>query len=180
MYSKIIEQDCLETLQDHRLVSMIKGKRFLITGSNGLIGNYFTHLLHVANEYFKAEVKATCFSKHEPSWTNEEFEFITGDLTPRHFLNFPVDYIIHGATYPRPRLFSTNELETIGLNVDVTERLLSLSQVVGAKMLFLSSSEVYGQPPLEDLPTSESYTRTFQTDNVRSAYVDILFWEVIL
>ena len=169
MYSKIIEEDCLEILQDSRLLNMIKGKSFLITGSNGLIGNYFTHLFHIANEYFDADIMAYCYSKHEPSWATLKFEYHTGDLTDHgpFWLDCP-DYIIHGATYPRPRIFLQNELETIALNVNVLQRLLGLER----KLLFLSSSEVYGQPPLEDLPTDENYTRTFQTDNVRSAYVE--------
>ena len=172
MYSKIIEQDCLEILQDRKLVDSIKGKRFLITGSNGLIGNYFATLLDVANREFDADITAYCYSKHKPNWTNKKFEFITGDISISFVTRFPVDYVIHGATYPRPRILLANELETIGLNVDVTWNLLNLSSAMGAKLLFLSSSEVYGQPPLEDLPTRENYTRTFPTDNIRSAYVE--------
>ncbi len=109
MYSKIIEEDCLEILQDVRLLNMIKGKSFLITGSNGLIGNYFTHLLHVANEYFNADTMAYCISKHKPSWRNGKFYHATFDLSSREAFPecFSMDYIIHGATYPRPRLFST-------------------------------------------------------------------------
>lgn len=166
----IIEKDCLEVLQ-HNDLSDLTGKTFFITGSNGLIGNYFATLLDLANRKFNTHIKAYCISKHSPIWTNETFSFVTQDMSSPFLFEHQVDYIIHGACYAQPSKFVNNELETIALNVDATHALLEVAKNWKAKLLLLSSSEVYGNPPSGEIPTKETYPGNSLTSNTRAAYV---------
>jgi len=167
----MIETECSKILEALD-VSAIAGKSFLITGSNGLIGNYFATLLDVANTKFNAGVKAYCISKHPPKWVNNSFAFITQDLSQPFKFGHQVDYIIHTACYSAPRKFLDNELETIALNVNATQNLLEVARKYKARFLFLSSAAIYGNPPQSEIPTKETYPGNSLTSSMRAAYIE--------
>lgn len=167
----MIKTECSKILEALG-VNAIANKSFLITGSNGLIGNYFATLLDVANTKFNAGVKAYCVSKHPPKWTNDSFTFITQDLCQPFNFEHQVDYIIHAACYSAPRKFLNNELETIALNVNATQTLLEVARKYKARFLFLSSAAIYGNPPQSEIPTRETYPGNSLTSNIRAAYIE--------
>lgn len=167
----IIETECNKILEVFG-TSAIAGKSFLITGSNGLIGNYFATLLDVANTKFNTGVKAYCISKHPPKWTNHSFTFITQDLSQPFKFEHRVDYIVHAACYSAPQKFLNSELETIALNVKATQTLLEVARKYKARFLFLSSAEVYGNPPQSEIPTRETYSGNSLTSSIRAAYIE--------
>ena len=170
MELSIIKKDCLEVLQSFDELNTLRGKTFLITGSNGLIGNYLATLLDVANKTFNTNIKAYCISKHSPNWSNDSFTFITQDLSKPLLFDHHVDYVVHAACYARPIKFLNNELDTIVLNVNATQILLEIAKRHGARFVFLSSSEVYGSPPPGEIPTKETYPGNSLTSNTRAAY----------
>jgi dTDP-glucose 4,6-dehydratase/UDP-glucuronate decarboxylase len=64
-----------------------------------------------------------------------------------------------------------NNIKTSLINVVGVESLLSyMLSTGGGKLLFLSTSEIYGNPPEHMLPTPESYGGTYTLDNNREAY----------
>ena len=67
MNSAIIKEDCKNLLAGFSRIHDLDHKTFLITGSNGLIGNYFVNLLSVANDLYHTNIKAYCISKHDLS-----------------------------------------------------------------------------------------------------------------
>lgn len=170
--TNIIEQDCLEILKHFNGLPELKNKTFLITGSNGLIGNYFIRLLDIVNQECDANIMAYCVSKHAAKWTNQDFVFATLDLT--QYLDLPIrrkiDYIIHAAGYAAPVKFLSNELETIALNTKTLEQLLLWAEFEKAKLLFLSSSEIYGNST--EIPTKETYMGTFPVNHPRASYTE--------
>jgi len=80
------------------------------------------------------------------------------------------DYIIHGATYAQPKKFIQNYMDTIHLNTTVTERLLKKAKQDNATLLFLSSSEVYGNPDENHIPTKEDYPGLCSPVDIRAIY----------
>lgn len=172
MNSDIIKKDCINLLNSFNTVEDLSNKIFLITGSNGLIGNYFVNFLSTANKLFDTNIKAYCISKHPPTWQDSGFDYISRDLSKPFSFEHPVDYIIHAACYARPQKFMQNELETIALNVDASRILLETARINKAKFLFLSTSEIYGNPPSEEIPTKETYPGNSLTSSSRSGYVE--------
>jgi dTDP-glucose 4,6-dehydratase/UDP-glucuronate decarboxylase len=170
--SAIIREDCKKLLNNFDGLRDLHNKTVLITGSNGLIGNYFVNLLSIANEFNNANIKAYCISKHDPVWKDSNFKYISRDLAQRFSFRHNVDYIFHCACYGRPQKFLQNELETIALNVDATKTLLNIARENNAKFLFLSTSEIYGNPSPEQIPTSETYPGNSLTSSGRAAYVE--------
>jgi UDP-glucose 4-epimerase len=86
---------------------------------------------------------------------HSEFEFVQGDV--RDFklllgLGSQVDAMMHLAAYKIPRY--GNALETLNVNVKGIENVLKVSQKVGCRVVFASTSDVYGKNP--NLPYSEN------------------------
>jgi UDP-glucose 4-epimerase len=63
-----------------------------------------------------------------------------------------VDYVVHLAAYKIPRY--GNVLDTLQINLKGTENVLEFARVVGCKVVFASTSDVYGKN--SDVPFSET------------------------
>jgi len=172
MNSTIIREDCIKLINNFNEVNKLFNKTYLITGSNGLVGNYLVNLFSLVNHLYKAKIKVYCISKHAPVWKDDRFVYITQDLSHHFTFKYPVDYILHCACYGRPKKFLENELETISLNINATKTLLDTARTNKAKLVFLSTSEIYGNPPPEEIPTKESYPGNSLTSSSRAAYVE--------
>lgn len=173
---KIIEQDCLEYIKKINF-KPLQGKTVLITGANGLIGTYLIYMLHLANMVQGTDIKIVGISRSTPCQAlsdifENNYKFYSRDLSNMDFsdLQQKTDYIIHGATYAQPGKFLRNYLDTIHLNTSTTENLLKKAKDDGAKFLFLSSSEIYGYPDEENIPTLENYPGLCSSVNIRAIY----------
>lgn len=173
---RFIEQDCREYVEKIDLTPL-KGKTVYITGANGLIGTYMIYMLHLANVIKNIGVNIAAVSKSPPGKHLEEifrdrYVFYAADLSRPDCNCFDIraDYIIHGATYAQPRKFIQNYKDTIHLNTTVTERLLEKAKCDGAVFLFLSSSEVYGNPDEKHIPTGEDFPGLCSPVDVRAVY----------
>jgi len=173
---RFIEQDCLEYIEKIDLTPL-RGKTVYITGANGLIGMYVIYMLHLANVIKNAGINIVAVSKSPPGSHlkdifKDRYTFYSADLIRPDCNCFEekADYIIHGATYAQPKKFIQNYMETIHLNTTVTERLLKKAKNDGATLLFLSSSEVYGNPDEEHVPTGEDYPGLCSPVDVRAIY----------
>jgi UDP-glucuronate decarboxylase len=173
----IIEKDLLEILEKIDL-EKLKDKTVLITGSNGLIGTYLAGLLFKANELKNLNAKVICVSRNSPNKIlsefkdNPNFKFLSADLVKDLNLDEEVDYVIHAACYATPKKFLEDKMNTIKLNTEVTEKLLNLCKKNNASFLFLSSSEIYGQPDEKNIPTLENYNGNCSTTAERATYME--------
>lgn len=185
---KVIEKDCREYL-DKIDLSPLHDKTVLVTGANGLIGTYLIYMFYLKNKINKANINVIAASKSPPCKALEDifnrdikaqeklknnsnlYEFHSVDLTQDSFDWIKnTDYIIHGATYAQPGKFLRNYHDTIQLNTVVTEKLLKKAGSNNAKFLFLSSSEIYGEPDKQNIPTDENYPGLCSAVNVRAIY----------
>ncbi|MDP4109976.1 MAG: NAD-dependent epimerase/dehydratase family protein, partial [Bacillota bacterium] len=173
---KFIERDCLSCLNKIDL-DPLSGKTVYVAGANGLIGTYIIYMLHLANLKKSAGINIIAISKNNPCEKlsdifRDHYAFYTADLANPENLVFPqkADYIVHGATYAQPNKFIKNYNETIRLNTAATEYFLKKAKQEGSRLLFLSSSEVYGEPDDAHIPTKEDYPGLCSPVGVRAIY----------
>ncbi len=80
------------------------------------------------------------------------------------------DYLVHGASIASPPVYRRFPLETIDVNVGGTRQMLELARRGSRAMLFLSSSEIYGDPEDSAIPTPESYLGRVSCTGPRACY----------
>ncbi len=173
---KFIEQDCREYISRIDLTPL-REKTVLITGANGLIGTYLIYMLHLANLENGTGINIEAVSRSAPNKALSEvfeknYRFHPLDLNLPDSLDMlqKADYIIHGATYAQPGKFLRNYLDTIHLNTAVAEKLLQKARVNNADFLYMSSSEVYGEPDAGNIPTPEEFPGLCSPVNIRAIY----------
>lgn len=156
-----------------RFAPRIKDKVFLVSGGAGFLGSYFVETaLNMGGQVFCIDNLITASPKNIHGFKDHpNFTFTEGDITTAH-LPASVDYIVHMASVASPPLIQTFPRETLEGGVLGTLRLLDYAR--GQRglhgFLFTSTSEIYGDPPSEMIPTPETYLGAVNSFGPRSAY----------
>lgn len=129
----------------------LKNKSILITGGTGLVGcNLINALCYVNKErnlgiVLHALVRNVSYAQTRFSQCLYDVHLIEGTVEFPPSFDFPIDYIIHGASPTKSAYFVNKPVETISTIFDGTRNMLSIGKKAGVDgFLFLSSMEVYG------------------------------------
>lgn len=167
--------------------SAMSGRKLLITGGAGFLGYYMVQSVLHWNDRVPApkRIDLTVFDNYArgvPEW----LESLGGrpDLTlSRHDIRLPLpepmpafDYIVHAAGIASPTYYRAHPLETMDANIDGLRRLLEFARAridAGQDFggfIFYSSSEIYGDPVPERIPTPEDYRGNVSCIGPRACY----------
>jgi UDP-glucuronate decarboxylase len=142
--------------------------RMLVTGGAGFLGSHLCerllaegHEVLCLDNFFTGRKKNVKHLLHEPY-----FELIRHDVTLPILLE--VDRIYHLACPASPIHYQYNAIKTIKANVLGTINMLGMAKRVKARILFASTSEVYGDPTVH--PQKEDYWGNVNTIGIRSCY----------
>lgn len=94
--------------------------------------------------------------------------FIKQDVTEFLFLEGPVDYVWHFASPASPIDYLELPIQTLKVGSLGTHKALGLAKAKGARFLFTSTSEVYGDPLVH--PQTEEYWGHVNTIGPRGCY----------
>jgi UDP-glucuronate decarboxylase len=178
--TSVIREDARRVADDlRRELAPLGGTTLLVTGAGGFLGSFLLDVLAaLADEGAGSRchvVAVDNFQVGMPTRVRDlvgrpGFEFLTHDITKPLTPSRPVDWIIHAASIASPTFYRRFPLETIDVNVNGTWRMLELARGGVRGMLSLSSSEIYGDPPAEAIPTPEEYRGNVSSTGPRACY----------
>jgi len=142
--------------------------RNLITGGAGFLGS------HLVDRLMKSGEKVICLDnfftgsqENIENWIGHpSFELICHDITEP--IKLEVDRIWHLACPASPIHYQCNPIKTAKTSFLGTYNMLGLARRFGARILFASTSEVYGNPEIH--PQPEKYNGNVNPIGIRSCY----------
>lgn len=162
-----------------RLESVLEdmaGSRLLLTGAAGFLGRHFIDVLSLANNtLLDKPIEVTATDSYilggEPDKSEPKIVRLKHDIReplPTSLGDF--DFILHAAGIASPFHYRARPIETLEVSVAGTRNTLDLAEQSGARHLFFSSSEVYGDPDPAHVPMMESYRGNVSTQGPRACY----------
>jgi dTDP-glucose 4,6-dehydratase len=144
----------------------------LVAGAAGFLGSHLSSkLLEMGHDVIGLDNFATCDGENLISLRKKSnFRFVEASVSDRTTWGVfeKPDYIFHMASPASPPKYQLLGYETIQANTIGTENLIHLALENESRMLFASTSEVYGDP--EVTPQKESYWGNVNTIGPRSVY----------
>ena len=165
---------------------VLSGRRLLITGGAGFLGYYLVQAPLAWNDLELGDpIHVTVYDNYfrgVPDWL--------AGLTPRtdlelieHDMRLPLpadgghfDAIVHAAGIASPTYYRMHPIETMDANINGLRSLLDYAVVEAdagrplTGFLFFSSSEIYGDPQPDAIPTTETYRGYVSCTGPRACY----------
>jgi UDP-glucuronate decarboxylase len=166
----------------------LEGKRLLITGGAGFLGHYLVQAALAWNRRGARDARPIAVTVYDsyvrgvPRWLaalqdDDALTLVQHDITrplPADLGDFA--YIIHAASIASPTYYRKYPIETMDANVSGLRALLEYARRQQARdrpvegFLFFSSSEIYGDPTPENIPTPETYRGNVSCTGPRACY----------
>lgn len=155
------------------------GSTILLTGAAGFLGSY---VLDVLADWNRTRLKPARILALDNNLVGlpervahlqgrPDIVFFTHDLRQPFEPGEPVHFILHCAGVASPIFYRKYPLETIDVNVSGTRHLLELCRTHPVMaMLHLSTSEIYGDPTADAIPTREDYRGLVSCTGPRACY----------
>ena len=162
-----------------------EGKTILVTGGAGFLGSWVCDVLVKHNAYCICLDNLTSGQPKNIIHLMEEdnFRFINHDISyPIYFgMSYhplgicisdikKIDIVMHMASRASPFEFKVNPISILRSNTLGTLNSLGIAKFHNAIFFYTSTSEVYGNPPKEAVPSPESYFGHVNPVGPRSCY----------
>ncbi|HEA71157.1 MAG TPA: SDR family oxidoreductase [archaeon] len=162
-----------------------EGKTILVTGGAGFLGSWVCDVLVKQNAYC---ICLDNLTSGQPKniihlMKKSNFRFINHDISyPIYFgMSYhplgicigdikKIDIVMHMASRASPFEFKVNPISILRSNTLGTLNSLGIAKFHNAIFFYTSTSEVYGNPPREVVPTPESYFGNVNPVGPRSCY----------
>ncbi len=165
----VIQEGIKEILRSLKNINF-EDQTVLVTGGAGFLGSWLCDVLVEQNaRVICLDNLASGLEKNISHLLGlENFKFIKHDISkPIHF-DEKIDVVMHLASRASPLEFDKFPIQIIKANTLGTWISLGIAKKHGAKFLFTSTSEVYGDAQI--IPTPETYNGNVNPIGIRSCY----------
>jgi UDP-glucuronate decarboxylase len=181
---EIIDEDISSVIQTlGGEVRRLSGKTVLLTGPAGVLAGYLVDTVAQLND--KRLLEKPCrlvgLSRSEIAPDSrlghllgrKDIVFVKHDVVNPYLPQEKVDFIIHAAGRSAPATFQSDPLGTIDVNVNGLRWILDYAKDNAVEsVLYMSSGEIYGNPPKEFIPTPETYNGDVSPLGPRACYTE--------
>lgn len=183
---EVVTSDLMDiTERLHQEFGRMSGQKLLIVGGAGFLGYYLVQSVLFYNQSAAKPIEVTVYDNYIrgiPQW----LKALEGDRHLRlvkHDITHPlpedmeeVDWIIHAASIASPIFYRKHPIATMDANVGGLRTLLDYclkrkdqgKPVAG--FLYYSTSEIYGDPTPDAIPTPETYRGLVSCTGPRACY----------
>lgn len=174
----VIKHDIDEELRRVSHLPSIKRKNILVSGGAGFLGSHFCDLLHELGAHVYCVDNFSTGAKYnvEHLLESDKFKLFDCDVSDPIFIDTvepminEFDYVLHLASIASPKIYQDDPIATLDSGVLGTKNMLEIARRSDATFLLTSTSEVYGDPPDEKIPTPETYCGNVSSIGPRSMY----------
>ena len=162
-------------------LNQLSGSRILFTGGAGFLGYYFIQSLLSQNNNSNKKITIDVYDNYlrgNKLWIkklaseNKNLKLIKKDISKKFLILKSYDYIIHAASIASPTYYRIYPLQTIDANINGIRNILDNSVKMKSLkgLIFFSSSEIYGDPDKNNIPTNENYRGFVSCVGPRACY----------
>jgi len=163
-------KEIINRLEDDSI--SFKEKTILVTGGAGFLGSWVCDVLvrQKANCICLDNLSSGRFENFSHLMEKDNFRFINHDISKPIFFGLThhpngvcvggirrIDIVMHMASRASPFEFSKYPIPILKSNTLGTMNALGIAKAHNALFFYTSTSEVYGNPPDEAIPTAETY-----------------------
>ena len=178
-YDRVLQED-LEWIAGQTLpYEEMRGAYIMVTGATGLVGSMAVKALACCNRILDLGMKILPLIRSEEKAARvfgellerEDICPVVGDITAPVKTEYPVDYIVHGASVTASKVMVTQPVETIRTALVGTEHMLQLAAEKQVRsMVYISSMEAFGVTDPSLPCVREENLGYIDVMNVRSCY----------
>lgn len=173
--SKILIEDLKYIHSNNDNKNFFKNKNILITGYQGFIGYEFTNYFIKYFKELKLKKLILIDIKKKIFLNKSNIICIQKDIAKmnlkKEFKSTKIDIIIHAASIASPVFYRIYPIETLESNIFGLNNILKFAKKYKvSRILYFSSSEIYGNPDKNNIPTKESYNGNVSSVGPRSCY----------
>lgn len=167
--NEIVKQG-VEEIKRNLDLRFAEGKTVLVSGGAGFLGSWICDVLVESKANIICADNLVSGRRENISHLigKENFKFVQHDIANPIFFDEKIDFVMHLASRASPFEFKEYPIQILKANTLGIWIALGIAKKHGARFLYASTSEIYGNPAI--VPTPETYNGNVNPIGPRSCY----------